>query len=151
MNETMLTDQVSGLGKDAALKPASFFHRIAALAIDLIILNIVLLLLGTSMAPRHDKSIVIGFELDNKGVPVVVLYYLLSDWLIRGTPGKRILGLRVKDNMGNKLSFGGAVLRSLARVITLVTFGLGFMTILFRRDKRALHDIMSSSCVLRKQ
>ena len=64
------------------------------------------------------------------------------------TPGMGILGVRAVDKDGRPLKTGHAVVRVLAFPLSFVLLGLGFVLILLRRDRRALHDLIGHSCVV---
>lgn len=127
---------------------ASFLARIFSLIIDLTILTFVTSLLGSTSGASEGS---IGFSLDTTGVLVFILYYLLLEWSpLKGTIGKFLLGIKVCDEYGARLSFSKSLLRCISRGVTFFTFFLGYLTILFRDDNRALHDFMSSTYVLNK-
>lgn len=68
------------------------------------------------------------------------------------TPGKMIFGLRVIDRRtGAHLSFGRAALReTVGKGVSMLTFLIGYLMAAFRSDKRALHDLMVDSQVVRQ-
>ncbi len=81
----------------------------------------------------------------------VTVYYLYLIWAVQqygGTPAKLLLGLRVlEDNSGEKLSYGSVLLReALLKPLSIASL-VGCATALLRKDKRALHDLMSRSVV----
>jgi uncharacterized RDD family membrane protein YckC len=63
-----------------------------------------------------------------------------------------IFGLRVLDHRtGAHLSFGRAALReTLAKGVSLLTFLIGYLLAAFRSDRRALHDLLVDSQVVRR-
>ena len=67
-----------------------------------------------------------------------------------GTPGKLVLGLQVVDyRTGTRLGYGRMLYReTLGRLISAVSI-VGFATVFFREDRRALHDFLAGSQVLR--
>lgn len=70
-----------------------------------------------------------------------------SSW--QATPGKRILKLYVTDLRGQRLTFGRALLRNLARQISGFFF-IGYLVAGFTEKKQALHDLLAGCLVLRK-
>ena len=79
------------------------------------------------------------------------LYYTLfeaSMW--QATPGKRVMRLYVADMNGRPLTFGRAATRNLAKLISSLTFLVGYLVAGFTEKKQALHDILTSCLVLRK-
>ena len=78
------------------------------------------------------------------------LYYSVfeaSSW--QATPGKRILRLYVTDLNGQRITFGRAVIRNLARQISGIFF-IGYILAGFTEKKQALHDILAGCLVLRR-
>jgi uncharacterized RDD family membrane protein YckC len=69
----------------------------------------------------------------------------------QGTPGKMALGLRVVDSNGGRLSFGHATGRHFAKMISGIICGIGYIVAAFDERKRALHDIMCTTFVVKKQ
>jgi uncharacterized RDD family membrane protein YckC len=77
------------------------------------------------------------------------LYFAASEgsaW--QATPGKRLLGLRVRDMRGERVGFGRALIRHLTGAISWLTFNLGHAIAGWRRDRRALHDLLAGTQVL---
>jgi uncharacterized RDD family membrane protein YckC len=68
---------------------------------------------------------------------------------LRATPGKLLAGLRVTDMAGERISFTRAVARSLVKVLSAATAGLGYALAGFTRHHQALHDLIASTLVVR--
>jgi uncharacterized RDD family membrane protein YckC len=64
------------------------------------------------------------------------------------TFGMAVLGVRAVRVDGTDLDGWHAVLRVLAFPLSFLLFGLGFVLILLRRDRRALHDLIASTSVV---
>lgn len=79
-------------------------------------------------------------------------YYLIHGWARRGgSPGLRLLGLRLVDfRYRIPIGYARAFLRLAALSVTALSLGLGFLTIPFRRDRKALHDILAGTVVVRR-
>lgn len=80
-------------------------------------------------------------------------YYVLHGWARRGgTPGVRLLGLRLVDwQQRVPIGYPRALLRAVAVLVCLATLGIGFFLPLFRRDRRALHDLLAGTHVVHRQ
>ncbi len=59
-----------------------------------------------------------------------------------------VLGLRAVRADGGDLDGRHAVIRVLALPLSFLLFGLGFLLILLRRDRRALHDLIAATAVV---
>ena len=84
-------------------------------------------------------------------IPIVWLYYALfeaSSW--QATPGKRILGLYVTDLHGHPITFARATIRHFAKIISSLTFLVGYVLAGFTEKKQALHDMLARCLVLRR-
>jgi uncharacterized RDD family membrane protein YckC len=78
-----------------------------------------------------------------------VLYStILEASSLQGTLGKRWLGIKVVDESGARLSLGRATVRNLAKLLSLLPLGLGFIWALFREDKRTWHDLIARTYVI---
>lgn len=61
-----------------------------------------------------------------------------SAW--QATPGKRMLGLKVVDLQGRRINFTRSTTRNLAKALSALSFGLGYLMPLWSMRKQALHD-----------
>lgn len=69
-----------------------------------------------------------------------------SSW--QATLGKRLVGLRVTDMEGNRISFGRATGRYFGKLLSGFICSIGYIMAAFTEKKQALHDIMASTLVL---
>jgi len=79
------------------------------------------------------------------------LYFTMfesSAW--QATPGKRVMGLYVADLNGQRVSFARAAARNFTKLISSLTFLLGYLIAGFTERKQALHDILARCLVLRR-
>ncbi len=147
--------------------PAGFFHRLLAVVVDVALFSIgsaipFAPLLGTFITERYLLAPdVIAPSLNTKAIiaggcaALWVLYswyYMVHGWARRGgTPGLRLCGLRLQDwRQRIPIGYPRALLRLLALGVTAATLGLGFLVIVFRPDRRALHDLLAGTCVVRR-
>jgi len=140
---------------------AGFWLRAIACSIDTILIGAVFIL-GASFFPSTfikllPPSPVSLTEMPQPAPLAIALlvalgcvYYTMfeaSSW--QATPGKRILRLYVTDMNGQRITFGRALIRSLARQISGIFF-IGYLVAGFTEKKQALHDIIASCLVLRR-
>lgn len=71
-----------------------------------------------------------------------------SPW--RGTIGKRLMGLEVSDEGGNRISFLKATGRYFGKIISIVVLCIGYIAMLFNDKKQTWHDSMSGCIVTEK-
>lgn len=71
-----------------------------------------------------------------------------SKW--QGTLGKKILGLKVTDLQGNRISFWRAFGRYLAMSFLSGIFLIGYIIAAFTEKKQGLHDFIAGTLVVKK-
>jgi uncharacterized RDD family membrane protein YckC len=145
---------------------AGFWLRFVAYVIDIVVIWIVAipiyLLLGAafglsmSSIARDPNGMLLGSSLGSlvlfEGCAILGLwlYFAImesSAW--QGTVGKKILGLRVTDLGGNRISFGRATGRFFGKLLSNLTFAIGYIMAGFTAKKQALHD-MIAGCLVTK-
>jgi uncharacterized RDD family membrane protein YckC len=78
-------------------------------------------------------------------------YYTMFEASVwQATPGKRVMRLYVADLNGQRLTFARAAARNFAKMISSLTFLVGYLVAGFTEKKQALHDILASCLVLRR-
>jgi uncharacterized RDD family membrane protein YckC len=79
-------------------------------------------------------------------------YYIVHGWARRGgTPGLRLWGLRLLDYRQRlPIGYPRALLRLVALLVTVFTLGAGYLLIPFRRDRKALHDLLAGTLVIHR-
>ena len=78
------------------------------------------------------------------------LYHALFEsgtW--QATPGKRLMGLRVTDLAGNRISFGRASGRYFSKILSALVFYIGFIMVGVTSKKQGIHDKLADTLVLR--
>ncbi len=79
------------------------------------------------------------------------LYYAIMESSGKqATLGKLALGLKVTDLNGNKISFARATGRYFAKIITGLTFYIGYLMVLFTEKKQTLHDMIAGCVIVKK-
>lgn len=86
--------------------------------------------------------------------PVAVGMYFsykvfLESSKFQGTLGKGIMGLKITNYKGNKITFDQAVRRYLGQILAFMTFLLGFAMIGFTKKRQGLHDYLAQTLVVR--
>jgi uncharacterized RDD family membrane protein YckC len=81
-------------------------------------------------------------------------YFLFFEWLWLGqTPGKRLLGIRVIQWHGARITFSQAAVRNLIRLIDVLPGGyaVGFLTAVCNREQRRLGDLAAGTLVVQQE
>jgi uncharacterized RDD family membrane protein YckC len=151
----------------AAISPrrfvyAGFWLRLAAYLLDSLLLGLtagiaVFMPLMSRGAISQDNL----WDIYTANTPQFValrLLMLMIQWayfaLLESSPwqaslGKRMLGLKVTDLEGNRISFGRASARFFCTLISGFILMAGFIMIAFTQKKQALHDILTGCLVIK--
>lgn len=76
-------------------------------------------------------------------------FTLMESSKSQATIGKWIIGLKVTDSEGNRISFGKASVRFFSKILSSIILFLGFIAAGFTKKKQALHDTMADCLILR--
>jgi uncharacterized RDD family membrane protein YckC len=142
-------------GLTAARVPyAGIASRAVALALDVLIADLIVLLAGAMLALVG--SLVGDIEFDTVAKLLAagawmtfVAGYFVVFWTSTGqTPGMRALGLRVTTADGGGLSFSRALIRLVGLGLAIVPLFAGFLPVLVDDRRRALQDFMASTVVV---
>ncbi|WP_404818011.1 RDD family protein [Reichenbachiella ulvae] len=83
-------------------------------------------------------------------VIVCIYHSVLERTSWHATVGKHYTQMKVVDYKTKEgISMGRALLRILAKFLSLAPCFAGFFLIYFRADRRALHDLIAGTCVIR--
>jgi uncharacterized RDD family membrane protein YckC len=136
---------------------AGFWRRFIAWFIDIIVVFIIAILFEFIFT-------IVWFSITNNtefpdSVPVINIFNALTFWfyfaLMESSPqqatlGKQAVGIVVTDRNGKRISFSKATGRHSAKFISLLTLGFGYFMVAFTEKRQALHDIISSTQVIKR-
>lgn len=123
-------------------KYAGFWARFLALLLDCILLGAVSAILSGGN-PKIQASI---------NLAVGWLYFAFMESSIKqATLGKMVLGLKVTDIKGKKISFARATGRYFAKILSVIILFIGFIIVAFTEKKQGLHDKLAETLVLRNR
>ena len=83
------------------------------------------------------------------GSLLFLIYFSFFSFYGGQTPGKMILGIRVVTADGLPLSWIRGTFRTFSYYLDLLTLGLGFLMATVPPWKRALHDLVTRTAVIR--
>jgi uncharacterized RDD family membrane protein YckC len=133
---------------------AGIASRAVALALDVLIADLVVLVVGAMLALV--ASLVGDVQLDTLGkllagaawATVIVAYFVVF-WTSTGqTPGMRALGLRVARTGRGDVGLGRALIRIAGLGLAIVPLFAGFLPVLVDDRRRALQDFMAGTVVV---
>lgn len=147
--------QLFGFSKAALLIQyyGSFDQRLTAGALDLFFVSTVCAMLMFAGATLIDSQLIV--LLMTVGLAIVIplvnlVYHIIMECSQKqGTYGKQILQIRVCDMEGNRISFGQAAGRNLAKTLSLLTFFVGYLYIFFNKKQQGLHDVIAGTLVIK--
>ncbi len=129
-----------------------FWIRLAASVIDGIVLAAASALLGALTGLDFFDSDPDNFDWTVNGIELAMgwLYEALLTSSARGaTLGKMAVGLRVVTENGERLSFLRASGRYFAKIVSMVILFIGYIMVAFTDRKRALHDMIAGTLVIK--
>lgn len=152
-----------------AWQPGGFWIRFVAAIIDSFILSIPMIIIVSVFAGgifagigeiKDDEQSAAAVAGGMIAILVIWPLFIIVGWLYealmtsseRGaTIGKRAMGLRVLKADGTRLSFGRATGRHFAKALItpLIPFAIGYIMAGFTDRKRALHDMIGDTVVVK--
>ena len=155
----------------SAIRPyAGFWKRFAAYLIDGIILSVPMLLLFIPLIVYFvhmagtlegaDESVKLAAEIRARQLTSVaqlvsfILPMVYFAWMesskLQATLGKMLLGIKVVDANGQRMTFWHAFGRNAAKIISGIILNIGYFMAGATRKKQALHDQLANAYVVNK-
>lgn len=137
----------------AGVRYGGFWVRATASSIDSVLVLLFCVLLGFFQGLWTNESSFgtfrgqVIFQLMTFGINV--LYYGWLQGKYQGTPGKRLLGLRLVRSDLSPVEVPRSVARYFASILSGVVLGLGYLWVAFDPKKRSWHDRMAGTLVIR--
>ncbi len=145
-------------------EPAGFWIRLAAWLIDNVLLGIVIWLVGmvlalvaggAASAGQNNPGAAAAGVFAAFGMFIIValitspIYFIVMIALKGQTVGKMAMGIKVVNMDGSQPSWGPAILRFLGYLVSNFICYIGYLIAAFRADKRALHDLIAGTRVIK--
>lgn len=130
---------------------AGFWIRVVATIIDGIIIGVIQFLLGLIFGDLMDTETNPGYAYTISLI-LSIIYYVWFQAQFRGqTLGKKITGIRVTKLDGGRVSFGRMFLREIiGKTLSVLILFIGFI-MAAGSSKRALHDRIAGTIVVRSE
>jgi len=154
----------------AGLQPAGMTRRLPATVIDMIVVCGVCAVLALPVGREIDWRLAIddptlffnsltdpGWIAHAAGILGLWIafwwcYFAVGWGLLGATVGKWVCGLRIVDHRGRApIGLSRAFLRLAAYSVSSVTLATGHLLIVLRHDRRALHDVLAGTWVVKKR
>ena len=142
------------------MQHAGFLIRLVAYIIDDIIITIgsLIIMWVFGMMPMLSGSAMSGGEFSFGVVQVLGIIvqlvwgfgYLIYFWTSSGqTPGKMIMGVKVVAVDGGPVTVGKAILRIIGYFVSGIVIYLGFLWIIWDKEKQGWHDKIAGTYVVK--
>jgi uncharacterized RDD family membrane protein YckC len=131
------------------LRPGGFWRRALALLVDAVVWWLLLTagdLISAGLARWDLVARAFGWAWT---AVVPAAYAVLSHGTTGQTLGKRLAGVRVVDLAGEPIGYPRALGRWLAWLLSAALLFAGFLVAPARSDRRALHDLLAGTRVVR--
>lgn len=138
------------------VKYASFWERVLALLIDSSIYMMIIMLALFKISGVNDFNVLLNniydFVLLNLGLcALIMILEVLMISKLGATVGMLIIGLRIQKDDGAYLNWKQAFVRiTLGRSVSGLFFGMGYFWIFRNAKRRAWHDIINQTVVVKK-
>ena len=147
---------------EQAVSYGGFWKRVLAYIVDIVVISVpVTLLFGSGLSLGVDEQTPGTYDVHlNMDMTLPEFIIILISWLYfaglessewQGTVGKRLLGMRVTDMVGERISFFRATGRYLSKFISSALLMIGFIMVAFTEKKQGLHDMIAGTCVINKR
>lgn len=149
-----------------AIAYGGFWRRLLAFIVDGLIIGAVMLPFGLGLGFAHLSAIFGDEEVAREMIPAMFAASLLV-WCIRvivswlygagfessrfqATPGKLMVGVKVTDLEGRRITFARATGRQLGKWVSGLILCIGYLLVAFSDRKQGLHDLLAGTLVRRQ-
>lgn len=131
------------------------FTRSLALALDAVVVNVLMItatallgLIGSALGMNFDSLSGAAYAVGGAAWLALGSLYLFIFWSLSGqTPGMRFLDIRVEHDGERAIGPRHAIKRLVGFWLAVIPFGLGFLGVLLRLDRRGFHDRLGQTAV----
>jgi uncharacterized RDD family membrane protein YckC len=136
---------------------AGFWRRALAFLIDYLGLYLAIIVTGVVLSLG---GLIGGGGMGIGGRELAVIGITLFPWLYyasmessraQATLGKLVVGIKVTDLAGRRVTFGRATGRYFAHILTGLSLGVGYAMVVFTSRRQTLHDMLAATLVVRRR
>ena len=133
-----------------------FWIRVLAYIVDTIIVGVIYAIIGMFFGLGFDSVMMEDAQAASMmtsamgllNILIVILYsvgFISSS--LQATPGKLLVGVKVTDDQGQRISILRALGRELSKIISALILLIGYIMVAFTDRKRGLHDMIAGTQV----
>jgi len=134
---------------------ASFDQRLMAWAIDyflIVVVYAIILAIAVLFFEDKESRIALVFAFFMLVPFTKFVYCSIADASkTQGSIGKKLMDIKVTNEFGQRLTFGAALLRNVAKLISNATLGLGYLYCFLNKKQQCLHDVIVSTLVVKER
>lgn len=121
------------------LQYAGFWIRVGAYFIDLVLLIVVNFVVGLALGEPWGSivNLIVG----------ICYFGFMESSDNQGTLGKMAVGIKVGDENGLPITFGNALGRYFAKIVSALLLCIGFLMVAWDEKSQGLHDKMAGTFV----
>ncbi len=134
--------------EQSQLEPAGFWIRGGALFIDIMVVMLLHAVIGKMITGLGLE--LTSFDYQFMQFLIATAYYTVTVGRCGQTVGKMAAGVIILEKTGGKVSYARALGRSVATILSMLTFTIGYLMAAFTNDKKALHDYIAGTRVVFK-
>jgi uncharacterized RDD family membrane protein YckC len=131
----------------------SFDQRLLASAIDWFVVSagfvVIALVLILFMDNRVVRIIIAISLLIVIPIAKIVYHVIMEASPRQGTYGKQLLKIRVCDMDGQRITVQHAIGRNLAKIVSVLTFFIGYLFAFFNKKQQCLHDMLAGTLIVK--
>ena len=139
-------DQIldSPVAEERKLQTAGFWIRVAAYLIDAVLYWVIVIAIAFTLGAVAVFLYFFSFFI------FLAYFSIMESSSNQATIGKMAVGIKVGDRNGNQISFGNALGRYFAKILSGIILGVGFMMAGWDEKNQALHDKLADTYVFYK-
>ncbi len=134
---------------------ATLDTRLLAIAIDYLLVFGIYALLSLIIVPFIDEQN-LRIAIPLAGIVIIPLvrsvYATAMEASVKqASLGKQLVGIKVCDEMGKRISFSQSFQRNLCKWVSTLTLGIGYLMGFFSKKQQCLHDKMAGTLVVKER
>ncbi len=160
---TAVPSPITWVPAEAQVQYAGFWMRLVALILDRLLIGVVLMPFYVAIImsvvaagdavrmPDEGQMIVTAIGAGVLGLIAQWLYFaVMESSRKQATFGKQLLGIKVTDLQGERITFARASGRFFGKILSSLTLLIGYIMAAFTERHQALHDMLAGTVVVKK-